>query len=306
VRPRWYALGAIIVVGAIAGILLVVAQDRASTRAVSFASIQPEAEEPVPPPAALAPVRLPVAEEIVPTPAVEPPLTADDLYAECRGYQVDRSWTELGECAGKLKALDPARGAELEDRAAREAEAAERIASVEAALRDRELLRASAGLAQVWAESVGYAAIKRAYDTAEAQAITALVTKLERAKTEDCKEYGALLARARTTKPPRVAAEAARRAICQPLPQCNSKALANQGRRQYDAGQLSYALASFEAAFDCFPWNEYAEKAFVISCNLKLLPKARQLWKAMTLASRARAVGVCVRNQITRAMLDAP
>jgi tRNA A-37 threonylcarbamoyl transferase component Bud32 len=306
VRPRWYTLGAIVVVCAIAGILVVVAtQDQAATRAVSFASIQPPpAEGAEPPPAGGAAIGGAGGE--VPGPEAEPPLTADELHAECRGYQVDRSWTELRQCASKLKSLDPERGAQLEDRAAREADAAERIAGVEAALRDRDLLRASAGLAEVWTESVGYAAIKRAYDAAEAQAIAALVARLEGAKTEDCKGYGALLAKARATKPPRVATEAARRAICQPRTQCNFTALADQGRRQYAAGQLAYALASFEAAFDCFPWNEYAEKAFVISCNLKRLPKARQLWKGMTLASRARAVGVCVRNQITRSMLDAP
>jgi hypothetical protein len=89
-----------------------------------------------------------------------------------------------------------------------------------------------------------------------------------------------------------------------PPPKCDAAALAEAGRRQDALGQRARALASFEAAFACVPQLAYAEQAFVLSCNLSDLAKARQLWKAMPAASRERTLGACARNRITKWMLE--
>ena len=56
--------------------------------------------------------------------------------------------------------------------------------------------------------------LKRAYEAAEPQAIDALATQLESAKTADCVAYNQLLNRARTVNSPRVITEATRRIRC--------------------------------------------------------------------------------------------
>ncbi len=58
----------------------------------------------------------------------EPPLTADELAAECRGYQVDRKWEELKRCADQLQPLDPEFAEKLRARAVQESRSAPRPA----------------------------------------------------------------------------------------------------------------------------------------------------------------------------------
>jgi hypothetical protein len=151
-----------------------------------------------------------------PTEKTVPAVTVDDLEAECRGYQVDREWSELVQCADKLASLGSSRAAELKKHAVEEARSAPRIAGVTAALQAKNLIQAKAELDQVWTESVEYGALKRTYDTAEAQAIGELAAQLERVKGASCEAYHQLLAKERPLNPARVATEAAHRIPCAP------------------------------------------------------------------------------------------
>jgi hypothetical protein len=245
----------------------------------------------------------PVANAAVQT---NPTMTVNDLAAACRGYAVDRKWSELEQCADKLKTLDPNRAAELRTRAVEETRSQPRIAAVKAALHDNNLKRARTELDQVWADSVDYANLKRAYDTAENQAIDSLATQLESVKDATCEAYNQLLAKERPTKPSRVTAEAARRIPCGPSAKCDADALSNQGRDQFVASRLAEALASYEAAYACKPASDLLLKAFVVACNLRKTAKARLYWKRLSVESRTPALATCERNEITEAMLNAP
>ena len=87
---------------------------------------------------------------------------------------------------------------------------------------------------------------------------------------------------------------------------CNYEELAEKGKNQYAIGQLVAALASYESALACKPDPAYAEKAFIIACNLPQVEKAKPFWKQMPPLMRQRALAICCRNGITEEMLDAP
>jgi hypothetical protein len=233
------------------------------------------------------------------------PMAAGELEAECRGYQVDRKWAELAQCAAKLKPLDPKRAAELGTRAAEEARSAPRIEAIEAALRDKDLKRAKSELDQVWAESVEHAQIKRTYEVAEAQAITALAAQLERVRAPGCQAYNELLEKQRAVEPEHVTVEAARRMPC-PTAKCDADALAAKGLKQFSDERLGEALASFEMAFTCNPDPSHLQKMLLITCKLGNLAKARSYWKRLSPALRTPVMSVCVGHGFTEERLKAP
>ncbi len=234
------------------------------------------------------------------------PGQADDLEARCRKLEEARGWTELEQCARELEPLSPQRAAELRNRAVKETETAARITAFEAALRARNLRRAELELNKVWPDSVSHPELKGKYEAAETQAIAELAADLESVKDSGCEEYQALLAKAKTSQPSRVATEAARRTPCKPQARCDADALAEKGREQHASNQLAAALASFEQAYSCSRKPTLAQKAFVVACNMHSLSKARLHWKQLSPALRTQAIGTCVRNGITEAQLNAP
>jgi hypothetical protein len=309
---RLYILGGLVIVAAVAATAMVLAfhhperlvsydQIAAAARTAASASVRPPGPAIVEVVAAT-PRPTPILADGAP-PTV-PPVTADELEAECRGYQVDRAWSELGLCADKLASFGSPRAAELKHHAVEEARSAPRIAGVTVALQARNLTQAKAELDQVWTGSVEYGKVKRTYDAAEAQAIGDLAAQLAGVKGASCDAYNQLLAKARATNPVRVATSAALQVPCARPPACDADALAAQGWQHYGADRLAESLASYEAAYACRPAPTLNLKAFVIACNLRSLAKARSHWKQLSSALRASALGTCVRNGITEAMLD--
>jgi len=255
-------------------------------------------------PAALGPGPTVPAPPVVDDPAVEV-LAPDDPAAECVRLQREHKWSELARCAETLASSDPKRAAELRTRAAEEVRSAPRIAGFEAALRSNNLKQAWAELGQIWPASVDLPDLRRKYIVAEARAIDDLAARLARVKAADCKAYGQLLAQEQATQPPRVAAEAARRTGCTPRT-CDGDALAQTGQGHYVVSRLPEALVAYEAAVACRPEPEWIEKAFLVACNLTDRGKARLYWTRLPALRRARIVGICDRNGITEAQLNAP
>ena len=89
-------------------------------------------------------------------------------------------------------------------------------------------------------------------------------------------------------------------------PKCDAVALAEKGKDQHGTGQYIAALASFEMAWNCKQDPNYAEKAFVVACNIPNPGKAKLYWKRMSSPMRQRALMICVRNGITEDALNAP
>jgi serine/threonine protein kinase len=308
---RWLPalLGAVVISVAATAIAIVVTGERprATDRRVSYSEIvaRPTAGnavvvEPPPSPPTPAPAA-PVA-----VTAVDPSRDASLAEAACRTLEADRKWTELVRCAEQLKPLDPARAEALTTRAIAEIRSAPRIAGVTLALRDHQLKRAKAELDQVWTESVAYPDLKHTYDLAEAQAISELAAQLGGMKDASCDKYHQILAGAANTTPPRVTKEAARRVPCTPPPKCNVDDLSEKARVQFRDNQYATSLALYEAAYACKPTPPLLQKAFIVACNLRDLPKVKAYWKRLSAELRTQANGTCVRNGITVEMLNEP
>jgi serine/threonine-protein kinase len=266
-----------------------------------------------------APPATPSAEETAPLPAAPAdtiattPVGAGEIEVECLRYQSEQKWDDLDACADRLKAVNPAAAKKLKDRAVLETRAMPKIAAFEAALKDKNLKKARAeleGLAGV----ISHAKLKQRYEQAEDAAVRELVEELQAAKDADCKQYNQLLAQERAAKPPGVAAEAARQVKCtvqtaQATPSskgCNHEEIAEKGKDHFMNGQLAAAVASYEAAWNCKQDMAYAEKAFIIACNMPNVAKAKLNWKRMAPAMRQRALMICVRNGISDDVLNGP
>jgi pSer/pThr/pTyr-binding forkhead associated (FHA) protein len=264
------------------------------------------------------------AEVVAATPdasdSLPPPVTPDaavgssgaqsEVEVECLGYQSNQKWGDLDLCSQRLMAINPTVAKQLKDRAVLETRAVPRISAFEAAIKDRNLKTARAQLEQVSPQATSYAKLRQKYEQVENDAIRDLIRQLERVKDEDCKEYNQLLQQERSSKPPRIANEAQRQIKCTPAQQtppptaCNHEEAAERGREHFANSQHAAALAAYEQAYNCKPEQTYAEKAFVVACNIPNLVKARLYWKRMPTGMRTRALGVCVRNGYTEEMLN--
>jgi pSer/pThr/pTyr-binding forkhead associated (FHA) protein len=236
--------------------------------------------------------------------------TQSEVEVECLRYQTNEKWGDLDGCADRLKPFNPGLSKELKNKAVQEGRSAPRIAGADAALRDKNLKRAKTELEGVWTGSTSYQRLKARYDAAENQAIVELVAKLDRVNSGDCKEYNVILGQERGSKPPRVAAEAARQVKCNvivtpPPAACDADQSAEKGKELFAAGSFGPALIAYDAAILCRPDPGLIQKAFVVACNMRNVAKAKSYWKRMSQAMRTQANNVCVRNGITEDDLNA-
>ncbi|HSK04569.1 MAG TPA: hypothetical protein VK932_25125 [Kofleriaceae bacterium] len=85
---------------------------------------------------------------------------------------------------------------------------------------------------------------------------------------------------------------------------CDAIELAELGKEAYATGQLAVSLAHFERAYACKADPLFAEKAFIVACNLGSVPKARVNYHRMTPMLRQRARPICIRNGISEDVLQ--
>jgi hypothetical protein len=305
-----FLFGGVVALGTVAAIAIVLAAGGDSEpqgQQVSFGELADA------PPSTDAAVAVAVAVDAAVAPPPTTVVTAEDtaavvmddeLEAECRGFQVDRKWAELEQCAEKLLPLAPERAAELKA-VALEARSAARIAAIEAALRGKNLRHAKTELEQVWPEAAGYAKIKVKYAAAETQAIADLAVELDRVKDSDCEEYQELLAKTKAAQPSRVAAEAALKTSCTPT-KCDADALVQKAKDELDKRRYAAALDLYDAAIRCRPDHYLVRRAFDIACNNHAVARAKAYWKRLSVPARAEAKVSCIRNGITEAELSAP
>ncbi|HWO23468.1 MAG TPA: serine/threonine-protein kinase [Kofleriaceae bacterium] len=230
----------------------------------------------------------------------------DDLESECRGYQVDKKWKELRNCADELMPLAPKVAAELRRRAEEETKTAPHVAAADAALRDKLLRRARDEIELVWSESVELPRLRGKYAVMEAQVITELVASLEQAKTATCAEYEALLTKERASQPSRVLTEATRRSTCTPVQKCDADALAQKAKDEWTKRRYAASLESYDAALKCQPNATLARKAFGLACEAHAVAKAKVFWKLLPAVSRNEAKVECIRDGISEQQLNAP
>jgi serine/threonine protein kinase len=249
---------------------------------------------------------------------VAPADAADTIARECSGHLLTRRWQSLAQCAARLQRLDAGRAAELGARATEELRSAPHSTAAFAALRDHNLKHAKIELDQVWSGSVELAALRRAYDLAEAKEIDALATELDSLRDPTCNAFHERLAAVRTRSPARVLAEVTHRVRCAPAPAapaqvpspppgCDADALAAEGGRQFSAGHLAESFVSYEAAYNCQPSGPLLQKQLVVACNLQDEHRAKAIWKRLSEPQRTSPLlAICIRNGLPEATLSAP
>ena len=234
-----------------------------------------------------------------------PPMSDGGVQAECLRYRAARRWADLRGCAERLKAVNHEVAMELEQRAALELETAPKIAAFESALRARNLIKARAELDRIPPAATDRPKLEHDYEAEEKLAIAEVIARLDRSKDE-CQAYNQVVLEEKASRSPRVMAEATRQVKCSSA--CDHEELFQQGRDQSSHGQLTAALESYEAAWNCKHNPMYAHEGFVVACKIPSIKKARLFWHWILPGRRERAAGisVCIRNGITEAQLEAP
>jgi serine/threonine-protein kinase len=237
------------------------------------------------------------------------PVSGSELQEDCIRHQTARRWADLHGCAKRLQAHNSEAAGEFKARAALELEAAPRIVAFESALRMRDLNKAREELNHISPAATDYTKLKQEYGIAEAQAIADVMAQLARSKG-NCQTYNQIIMQEKVSRPPRVVDEATRQVKCEPITEtaCDHEELFQEGKRLFSLGRLTAALEKYEAAWSCKHDPMYADKGFVVACNVPSLKKAKLFWKRMPLFLRQSevAISVCIRNGITEATLNAP
>jgi eukaryotic-like serine/threonine-protein kinase len=109
-RQRPLLLGGLVLAAAVVAILLALVIGGSGAPALQPLEVAPPKPPPTPAPP---PPPAPIPADADADAEADADSAADDLAAECRGYQVDRSWDQLARCADQLQPLDPARAAKL-------------------------------------------------------------------------------------------------------------------------------------------------------------------------------------------------
>jgi hypothetical protein len=86
---------------------------------------------------------------------------------------------------------------------------------------------------------------------------------------------------------------------------CDAEAFKDKGINDLTTGQYAAALAQFEAAIRCKPDPRGYQLAYMAACNSRNVTKARTYYRRLSPDARARFAVMCIRNNITKAELDA-
>jgi pSer/pThr/pTyr-binding forkhead associated (FHA) protein len=267
--------------------------------------------------------------------ATAPPPTdeAGKIKLECLGYQSDKKWQELTNCANRLMAKDPDSAKALAKKAKSEQGNEFQSGKVDDAIKDRNLGAAKKLLDKIDDESV--------YKKQEGQKVVDLEKSIgddfrERAvaakNAGKCQDVDTLINQARkqspaiadqlaTLKCDKVAANpdhggganpphpgggnTGSAAAPPPPANCDADALEEDARQQEAIGQHGAALAKFEKAIQCKATEHRFQLAFMSACNAGNKPKAKYYYKKSG-ANRGAIAQMCVRNGIPVQDLEAP
>jgi tetratricopeptide (TPR) repeat protein len=90
----------------------------------------------------------------------------------------------------------------------------------------------------------------------------------------------------------------------QPPPACDQAALLESAENKVALGQHAAALKLYEDALRCKSDVHALQLTFMEACNAEDVAKAQVYWKKLPTALQERTLQICVRNKITRKMLD--
>ncbi|MGE5184952.1 MAG: serine/threonine-protein kinase [Acidobacteriota bacterium] len=246
--------------------------------------------------------------------AFAPPPPIDEvgqLRVECLGYQTEKKWQDMANCAARLADKDPAGGAALGTRA--KAEQANELASsmVDEAVKRGDLAKARKLLDKIDGDSVYKKQATSAYEGLLAKDIEELRARAARfAAAKKCGDLERVVKAASALGPE--VADAVRAIHCGEVAvatsaapaACDADALDEKARNDEAVGRHAAALASFEAAIACKPTDRRYQLAFMSACNAGNADKAREYYPKVV-GNRESLSQMCYRNNITKQMLTA-
>jgi pSer/pThr/pTyr-binding forkhead associated (FHA) protein len=251
----------------------------------------------------------------------------------CLEFETKEKWDDMLDC-GRSYANAGGRDAdEFIKRANVEIAAGPRIRELDATLDPKvlDIKGAKTALDQIQ-KSKFYPRYKQKYEAAEGALVDRYVPQLKQkaGRSDNCKEWGLLYRQIGEGHGRAIAELVKARARCQPTtpqvdrcekdpnaagcpgatvtpppPACDAAASKAQGIEQFSNGNDSAALKEFDKALACKAEPDTGMRAFMASCRLRNLEKAKYYWKRFKTASQPALV-VCVRNGIQQVDLEGP
>jgi serine/threonine protein kinase len=282
--------------------------------------------------ASAAPVEATTTPTPTPTPAPAPMIAEEparrtgELKVECLGYQSDKKWQDLANCAMKLRASDPDYAGALLKKA--KSEQANELASakVDEAIKDGDLAKARKLLDKIDDESVYKKATQTRVDGLESQVIEDWRDRAAAAKAGGkCAEVDRMINQTRAlgqgvvdavsaskcdvvshgTASPAHHAGNTEAAVAPPPAACDAEALDEAARQDEAIGQHGSGLKKMEKAIACKPTEHRYQVAFMAACNAGDRVKAKRYYK-LAGASSGTLAQMCIRNGISAADLESP
>lgn len=328
---------AMMVLGAAAAVLWFKSRDNATT----IAAGSPDAEF-----AGSAAVVAPLPEDATPAgmdatsdSALDPAQEAARVASECSRYESEGNWSDLTLCADKLAPLDENAAVKLKAKVSLEIRATIQKDKMETELAAGNLTKAKTYLGAIPDESVAKQPSQAAFDRAEQRFVDDLKARAARAKRAGkCADIDVLANQAKAqsaraaaevraykceTPPPldcsvtlkdandkkclkQFCASRNTDSRCGGPPPCDADALLKTAEGSVALGMYKEALGYYEEAMRCKADSHTLELAYMAACNAKIPQKAKQYWKKLSPQRQNSVVQICMRNEISRDMLDAP
>jgi ABC transport system ATP-binding/permease protein len=255
---------------------------------------------------------------------------ANALKAECLGYQSDKKWQDLNNCAAKLAAVDKDTANALKAKAKNEQANDVASGKLDDAIKEGSLDRARKAFDKIDDDSVYKKPAQAKYEQLEKQIVDEYKQRAAALKNQNkCADLARLVGQAAAQGP--AVADAVRAFKCEaiavnpnpnpnphpgggsgsatvtpPPTACDADALDQQWREDEGVGQHGASLMKAEKALQCKPNDIRVSHAFMSACNSGNAGKAKVYYKRLAPATRAPLVQMCVRNGIKIEQLEAP
>ena len=264
---------------------------------------------------------------------VEPNPTdeAGRVKVECLQDISDKKWTDATSCAERLMTYDKDKAKELKAKARQELQNQLNVGKLDDAVRDQDLGAARKALKEVDPDSVYRKDSEKKVSDLEDKIVDTLKPQFDAAKRKnDCKAIATMLSQARSSYGTGVSDRFAGYK-CEvvatnpgehtggehhsggtgsggtpPPAQCDPQDLQTKGRSAEEVGQHGLALSDFEQAMRCKGADmiRLTQFAFMAACNSHNVSAAKRYWPRLTAAQQGVQLQMCVRNGISRDVLE--
>jgi pSer/pThr/pTyr-binding forkhead associated (FHA) protein len=242
--------------------------------------------------------------------SVAPMKDTATLRLQCKEAADAKKWSDLIDCAQKLKDAGDPEGNRLyasgheEEKAQR---ASEHLAN---AVRDGSIKKAKEHLDEIGKESVYRKDAEASYGKLRGEKVSDLTTRAKKVAKGDCGDWKKLFGQEATTTPKDILDEVKKDVPCKEVvvvkEACNAEELFSAGMDIFSKNGSGFGLQQFEASQRCQRSTNTAKFILAAACKSKNLSKAKSAWKGLAPAIRQQMESLCAANGFFKEMLEAP